>query len=233
MKPVLLLIPGLLSATDVWRGVTAELGGEADVRVVDVTTQSSIVDMASDAHACIADVPADTRLVVCGHSMGGYVAMEMLEASGRRPDAIALLSTSARPESDEGRAMREKTIAAIGRDFERVIQGIASFGAGEAMRDDADRMRGVVDTMRRVGPDAAIRQNRAAVARGDRRETLSQVRIPALVVCGREDRVISPAMSEELAALIPDSRLEWIEGAGHLLAIENPKQVASLLRTLL
>ena len=233
MKPVLLLIPGMLNTTDVWRGVAAELEGSAVVRVVDVTTQSSIEDMARDAAAVVADVPAGTRLVVAGHSMGGYVAIEMLTHAGRRPDAIALLSTSGRPESDEARANREKTIAAMERDYERVVQGIASFGTSKTSRADEPLMQAIVGMLRGVGPEVAVRQNRASAARADRRATLASLAIPALVVCGSEDRVIPLPLSEELAALIPGARLEVIDAAGHMIALESAQRLAALLRTLL
>ena len=233
-KPVLLLIPGMLNTAEVWREVVAALGADAEVRIADVTTQDSIAAMARDARALVADVPPTTPLVVCGFSMGGYTAIEMVSGAGRRPDALALLSTSARSETEEGQAMREKTIAAIGRDFEKVIQGVASFGTAKATHADERLMTHILDMMRAVGPDAAIRQNRAIAARSDRREQLSQLTgMPSLVLCGREDRITPPPLSEELAGLLPRAQLERIDGAGHMAPLEAGPQVAELLRTLL
>lgn len=235
MKPVLLLIPGMLNTPAVWREVADALADDADVRILDVTTQAGIAEMARDAAACVADVPAATPLVVCGFSMGGYTAIEMLARTdgGRRPDAVGLLSTSARPETPEGRVVREKTIAAIERDFEKVIQGVASFGTAAASHADAPLMQRIVEVMRNAGPAAAIRQNHAIADRGDHAEALRKLDLRVLVMCGREDRITPPALSEELAALIPGARLEWIDDAGHMTPMEAPDQVAALLRTLL
>ncbi len=235
MKPVLLLIPGMLNTAGIWADVAAALTGEADVRIADVTTQETIADMAKDARTRIADVPAGTRVVICGFSMGGYAAIELVSTEGRKPDALALLSTSARPETPEGRTVREKTIAAIGRDFEKVLQGVATFGTAEATRAEADGalMKRITDVMRGIGPDAAIRQNHAVASRSDHREVLSKLDIPTLVICGREDRITPPEVSEELAALIPGARLEWVDNAGHMTPLESPARVAELLRTLL
>lgn len=236
-KPVLLLIPGMLNTAEVWRDVAIALAPDADVRIADVTTQESIAGMARDARALVADVPESTPLAICGFSMGGYIAIEMVagEAStGRRPDALALLSTSARPETDEGRAMREKTIAAIGRDFVKVIQGVATFGCAEATCADEARMARILEIMRAVGPEAAVRQNRAIAARADRREQLARLAgVSVLVMCGREDRITPPPLSKELAALLPHARLEWIDGAGHMTPLEAAPRVAALLRGLL
>lgn len=233
MKPLLLLIPGMLNTRQVWSGVADCLGEAAEVRIAEVTTQETVADMARDAWATVADAPAERRLVICGFSMGGYVAMDMLADGGRRPDAMALLSTSGRPESTEGRAMRDKTIAAIGRDFEKVVQSVAQFSTAEATHADAPRMQSILAMMRATGAAAAIRQNRAVAGRADRREVLASLDVPTLVICGREDRITPPALSEELAALVPGASLEWIDGAGHMTPVEAAPQVAALLRRLL
>jgi pimeloyl-ACP methyl ester carboxylesterase len=232
MKPVLLLIPGMLNTAAVWDGVVAELGDAAEVRIADVTTQADIPAMARDARARVDDLAPGRRVVACGFSMGGYVLLEMLRG-GWRPDAIALLSTSARADTEEGRAGREKTIAAIGRDFEKVVQNIAAFGTAEATHADGPRMAAIASLMRGVGPEAAIRQNRAVAARADQRDLLPQLSLPTLVICGDEDRITPPRLSEEMAALMPGAQLEWIAQAGHLAPVEAAPRVAALLRPLL
>ncbi len=119
MKPVLLLIPGMLNTRAIWGRVAPLLQDAAEVRIASVLTQSSIPEMARDAWALVADVAAGTPLVICGFSMGGYTALEMLANPRRAVAAVGLLDTSGRPETPEGMATREKTIAAIGKDFAR------------------------------------------------------------------------------------------------------------------
>ena len=93
-----------------------------------------------------------------------------------------------------------------------------------------DGMRSMMHT---VGAAAAIRQTRAIMARSDHRAMLAQLAMPALVVCGRHDKVAPPALSEELAQLIPGAQLEWIEHAGHQTPLEAPDIVARHLQTLI
>ncbi|MCJ0764787.1 alpha/beta fold hydrolase [Variovorax terrae] len=233
MKPVLLLIPGMLNTAEVWAGVAEHLGDAAELRIATVQTQDSIAQMARDAWALLADVPAGVPLVLCGFSMGGYVALEMMASPDRPVSALALLDTSARPESAEGAAMREKTIAAIGRDFSKVVDGVAQFATHAASREDAALMARLREVMLGIGSEAAIRQNRAILGRADHRARLAQLNVPTLVMCGRDDKVTPPALSQELAALIPGARLEWIENAGHMAPMEQPARVAALLATLL
>ena len=238
MKPVLLLIPGMLNTARVWSHVTPLLQAHADIRIADVTTQTSIADMARDAWALVADLPITQKLVVCGFSMGGYVALELIatylisdHASGTR--ATALINTSARAETADSMLARDKTIQAAERDFERVIQGIAQFGIHKDHHADAALMAEALSIMRETGQQAAVRQLHAIKARADQRALLPRIQGKALVVSARGDAVVPPAMSEEMAALLPNASLEWLEPAGHMTPLEQPARLATLLRTLL
>jgi len=233
MKPVLLLIPGMLNTAAVWREVVPLLAARFEVRIADVQTQSSIAGMARDAWARVADVPAGAPVLVCGFSMGGYVAIEMIAGQGKEVDGLLLLDTSARPETAEGAALREKTIAAIQRDFDKVAAGVAQFATDETRHADENWMAALRALLREIGPEAAIRQNRAIVGRADHRKALATWRIPVRVVCGRSDRVTPPELSRELADLIPSAQIEWIEGAGHMTPLEAPAQVAAAIGSLL
>ncbi|HSV53694.1 MAG TPA: alpha/beta fold hydrolase [Burkholderiaceae bacterium] len=234
MKPVLLLIPGMLNTSSIWNRVAPLLQDDADIRIANVCTQTSISEMARDAWRLLENVPAQVPKLICGFSMGGYVAIEMTAgAKAHAINALALLDTSCRPEAPEGVATREKTIAALERNFEKTFTGIAQFGVHEKNRGNAALMDDILSIMRDVGVAAAVRQNRAIMARTDHRAALAQLRFPALVMCGRADQITPPALSEELAATIPGARLEWIEDAGHMTPLEQPARVAQLLRGLL
>lgn len=231
-KPVLLLIPGMLNTAAIWRDVTPHLKGLADIRIASVLTQTSIADMARDAWQQVADVPADTPLVICGFSMGGYTALEMLAHPGRMVNGLGLLDTSARPESAEGRVTRERTIAAIAKNFERVVDGVLQFGTAAATQAQPDLMQAIRQVMVDAGAEAASRQNQAIMARADSLALLKTLSMPVVVMCGREDRITPPELSSEMASLIPGGRLEWIENAGHMTPMEQPARVAGLLKTL-
>ncbi len=237
-KPVLLLIPGMLNTARIWSRVVPLLQDAADIRIADVTTQSSIADMARDAWALVADVPVTQRLVVCGFSMGGYVALELIASNliankSMGTWAIGLLNTSSRAETTDGMVTREKTIAAMERDFERVIQGIATFGIHKSHHVDVALMSEALSIMRETGAPAAIRQLRAIMARADQGSLLPRIQAQALVMSSKNDLVVPPGASEEMTGLIPNARLEWITPAGHMTPLEQPAQVATLLKTLL
>ncbi len=232
MRPTLLLIPGMFNTTAIWEPVAAHLRTQADIHIADVLTQDSIAAMADDAWAMVAGLPAETPLVVAGFSMGGYVAIELLAAHAQRVHGVAFVDTSARTETAESLEVREKTIRALERNFERTVEGIIPFSLHPA-HHGGPLASGMRQMMHAVGAEAAIRQNRAIMGRQDHRAALAQLAIPALVVCGREDKVTPPALSEDLAALVPGARLEWLDTAGHQTPIEQPEALAMLLASLL
>lgn len=227
MKAVLLLLPGMLNDAGIWRDVVWPLADALELRAMPTLMQESVPAMARAAWAAVADVPANVPLLLAGFSMGGYVALEMLAQSARPLAGAALVSTSARPESPEGAASREKTIAGMQADFGKVVDGILKWGMHASDPELVQRLRTM---MLGVGPGTAIRQNRAIMGRADHRAVLAKLALPVAVLCGRQDRITPPGLSEELAALLPRATLHLVEDAGHMLPAEQPAAVARILR---
>jgi pimeloyl-ACP methyl ester carboxylesterase len=84
MKPTLVLLHGLLNDERVLEPMASPLRARADIRIPNLRRQDCIAQMSRDAWAEVADVPADTPLVLAGFSMGGYVAQQMLADAPRR-----------------------------------------------------------------------------------------------------------------------------------------------------
>lgn len=232
MKPALLLIPGMFNTVEVWEPVAAHLRPHAEIRVADVTTQESLDAMAIDAWNMVANLPPGTPLFVAGFSMGGYVLIELLAAHAAALDGVAFIDTSARTETPETLLVREKTIAALERNFAKTVEGIIGYSLHPENQQNKALADGMRSMMHGVGARTAIRQTRALMVRSDRRDMLAQLRMPALVVCGREDKVVPPEASAELAQLIPGARLEWLDKSGHQTPLEQAEALAQLLLSL-
>ncbi|MEO6625721.1 MAG: alpha/beta fold hydrolase [Burkholderiaceae bacterium] len=233
MKPVVLLIPGMLNTKAVWDQVVPLLQDAAEVRIADVLTQASIADMARDAWAMLADVAPATPVVLCGFSMGGYVALDMVVRPQRALAGLLLLDTSPRPESPEGQVTRARTIAALERNFPKVVESLLTFNTHPDHHQDAELFATLRAIMLPVGSETAVRQTRAVAGRTDHRTALAALAIPTRVLCGREDKVTPPMWSQELSDLIPGAQLEWLAQSGHMAPVEQPHEVANAIRSLL
>ncbi len=232
MKPVLLLIPGMFNTGAIWDPVRQCVGDSAEVRIADVLTQDSIAAMAHGAWQLVADMEPRRTLVVAGFSMGGYVALELLAQHPGTVHGLAMVDSAAAVESEQSMQVRHKTIHALERNFERTVEGIIRFSLHPNSLGNTALVDGMRSMMHAVGAAGAIRQTRAIMARRDHRALLSGLTIPVSILCGREDKVTPPALTEELQTLLPHAHLEWIDDAGHQTVLEQAPTVAGHLTAL-
>ena len=166
------------------------------------------------------------RAHVCGLSLGGVVAIAMHHAAEDRCKSLILADTfAAHP---DGRAIFERSRDALAAGN---LRHLAESRVDVLLAQPAVPIvrREVVDTMAAIAP-AAYLIGAEAVWLADQRERAAEVRVPTLVLCGAEDRVTPPALSRELAKLIPGSRSELIERSGHLTNFEQPDAFNTLVR---
>ena len=230
MTPVWLLIPGMLNDSRVWEDVVAGLKHQALIRIADVRTQTSMAEMARDAWSLVKDVPKEAPLYLAGFSMGGYVAIEMLNQPARDLQGLALLSTSGLGETSEGRLQREKTIVAMQNDFPKALEGVLKWNTHQPSPEFLEYLRNM---MQAVGLATAVRQIRAISQRHEYRPMLEHLHLPVRVLCGAHDRVIPQQRSEELAHWIPGEQLHVVPGAGHMLPMEQPQAVVDAMLALM
>jgi pimeloyl-ACP methyl ester carboxylesterase len=231
--PVLLLIPGMSNTPAVWGPTRAHLGeGEGlEVRVTDVRLASDIAAMARAGWQALADVPAGRPVLLAGFSMGGYVALRMLADAPRQAQGLALVCSSARPDSPDSAPMRERAIAAATRDYGKYVNSVTQWLLAHAPSIDPDLLQAIRADQLAAGADTTIAQQRTVSQRADQRALLRGLRIPLLAVAGERDQLVPPALSQEAAELAPDARLEIVSGVGHLLPWESPERLGPLLRT--
>lgn len=228
LNPTLLLIPGMLNDSSVWQGVLPLLPSTWIVRIANVLTQQSILDMARDAWCTLDDLEKDQPLIIAGFSMGGYVAIEMLANPKRNIQAAALISTSVLPETEESRTNREKTMAAMQNNFPKVVEGILKFSTHEASTDVIDALR---QMQLAIGCETAIRQTQAIMDRRDHRAKLASLHFPVALMCGDFDRVTPPELTRHIQTCIPHATSTWVS-SGHMLPVQQPQAVAKSLNAL-
>lgn len=222
----LILLPGLACNHVMWQPQLAVLPAHWRAQVTDVHTRCDSIE--SMARTLLAEHPGE--LVLCGASMGGIVAMQVAQQAPERIRGLALLGTSARPETEEMRALREVavTLFADGR-ADEVLRANVPLAFHPRHASDRLLVQRYLDFVLEAGAQQLIGQNRAIMARPDARRDLARVRCPVLVVCGDTDQLTPPECSREIAELLPQARLETIVQCGHMLTMEQPDRVNALL----
>jgi len=165
------------------------------------------------------------RFSVAGHSMGGYIVFAMLRARPERLERIALVCTRAAADSAEARRAREINAARVlaeGPGFlaESMAERVLGANPEPAL---ASRVR---DIIRAASPAGVATALRGMAARPDSTPLLQSIRVPTLVVAGREDKIVPVEEARAMAASIPGARLQVLDGAGHIPMLERPEDLA-------
>ena len=176
----------------------------------------------------LADAPP--RFALAGLSMGGYIAFAMLRQAPERIAKLALLDTSARPDTAEQSARREKFIGlADSGKLNDVVETLAPRFLHRNRQNDEALKRVVQDMAADTGPEAFVRQQRAIMSRVNSRPLLAAIRCPTLVLVGDGDELTPPELSKEICTGIPSARLIVVPDCGHLSTIEKPDAVNAAL----
>lgn len=154
---------------------------------------------------------------ICGLSLGGVVAIAMHAAAPEQCASLILADTFA--VHPQGQAIYDRSIAAS-----HDMRGLAEARVGALLvSQDAALRQSVIETMAAIDPEA-YRLGARAVWLADQTERAAAIRTPTQVVVGDEDAITPTALSEELATLIPNSRLDVIHGASHLANLDRPDE---------
>jgi pimeloyl-ACP methyl ester carboxylesterase len=225
-KPTLILLPGQLCDAALWSAQLTALADIAEIRVADLTRDDTVEAMAERVLA-----GAPPRFALCGLSLGGYVAFEIVRRAGDRVTRLGLMNTSARPDTVDRSAEREHSVRAarIGT-FKGVTAHFLPSILHPIHAADPEMAAVVLAMTERVGRVAFEKQQNAAILRPDCRPLLSSIRCPTLVVGGAQDQVTPPILQTEIAIDIRDARLEILDPCGHLAPIEQADTVNRLIR---
>lgn len=222
----LVLLPGLLCDAALWRPQVEAFGENYDIFIADFTRADTIAGMGEAALALAPD-----RFNLAGLSMGGYVAQEVMRRAPERVERLALLDTSARPDTEEQRARRRGLIELAQKGhFKGVTPRLLPLLIHASRREEAELTRIVMGMAERVGPDAFLRQQKAIMDRPDSRSDLRRFACPTLVLCGRDDALTPLELSREMAEAVPGAELVVVEECGHLSSLERPVEVNAALR---
>jgi pimeloyl-ACP methyl ester carboxylesterase len=184
--------------------------------------------MAGMAEQVLSAMPQ--RFTWIGLSLGGYVAFEAIRRALPRLERLVLIDTTAVADHPQRREGRHQDIATVRQGgIEALIPELPSRWLLPAHVSNAALGELMADMARSVGAVGQFNQQTAMLGRPDSHADLVQVRVPTLVMCGRQDPVTPLVDHEAMAACVPGAELQVIDSCGHLSTIEQPEAVTSEL----
>ena len=221
----LLFIPGLLCTKAIFEAQFDAFAGVADCHVADTTAMGSISQMAEKALEQMSG-----EFAVLGFSMGGYVALEIARLAPTRLTGLALVSTSAKPDTPEKQAARQSLIelSKIGKFKGVTPRLLPRFFSAQSLADES-KTSVVLKMGAEIGQDNFMLQQQAIMGRRDQRPHLADFTKPSVVICGTKDILTPQEDSKEAASLLPNAELHLLEDIAHMSTIEAPKAVNQAL----
>jgi 3-oxoadipate enol-lactonase len=185
------------------------------------------MDQYADDVAALLDWLGIESAVICGLSMGGYVAMALWRRHRERVHAFVFCDTKGGADSDEAKGRRDELIALVKRDGARAIAepqltGMVGASTREKRIDVVNALRAMMGRQPAAGIIGALQALRD---RPDSRETLRTITVPSLVIVGEEDVLTPIKEARAIAEALPPAarvRLEIIASAGHVPCLERP-----------
>lgn len=221
----ILLVPGLICTAEIFAPQTLALWPHGPVTIASTMTGDTITEMAANILAA-----APPRFALGGISMGGYLCFEIFRQAPDRVLKLALIDTSARPDSAAQTAFRETRIAeAQAGGFEAAMLAQFPIVVDPSHVDDPALKAMHLGMARVIGVEGYVRQQRAIIGRPDSRPTLAAINVPTVVVVGENDKLTPLELSNEMAQGIAGAQLVVIPASGHMSTREQPELVSAAL----
>jgi 3-oxoadipate enol-lactonase len=231
-KTPLVFLHGIGGAARAWRGQIAAFNDRYRAMAWDMPGYGGSAALPGVSIAALADALQDflgaiggPRPVLVGHSIGGMIVQQWLTKHPRAAAAVVLAQTSPAFGKTEGDWQKQFIEARLGPlDRGETMKSLAPVLVKELVGDspDADGMEAARDCMASV-PEASYRAMMLALLGFDQRKALADISVPTLVLSGSKDRNAPAPMMAKMATYIPSATYVELEGAGHLVNLEQPK----------
>ena len=163
------------------------------------------------------------KAVVCGLSMGGYIALNAVKRYQERFSAIVFSDTQCIADNEEVRKKRMNTIEQINQDgLEKFAEGfVKNIFCESSLLNKPDLVEKILNVILSTSPNTIMGTLKALAERSETCSTLNSISIPTLILCGKEDKVTPTEQSEMMNKAIKNSIFHIIDTAGHMSNLEN------------
>jgi pimeloyl-ACP methyl ester carboxylesterase len=242
--PPLLLVHGFPLDHTMWRHQIAHFKAKHRVIAPDLRgfgTSSltpgkvTMQQFANDLAAILDAVGENRPVVLCGLSMGGYIAWQFVEHHRSKLAALIVCDTKAAPDTPEAKKTRLEAADRLEREGTSFLAEtmLPKLFGQQLLDSPPEYVQETSAVILRTNPNACAAAQRGMAERVDYRPQLGRIDLPTLVVCGEKD-VISPAKEmREIAAAIPTARYVEIPAASHMSPLEMPQPVNAAIEEFL
>ncbi|MET0721134.1 MAG: alpha/beta fold hydrolase [Tardiphaga sp.] len=221
----LVLVAGLACSSRIYAPLVPDLWSHGPVMVANHIRDDS---MAAIARRILSEAPP--RFALAGHSMGGYIAFEIMKQAPERVMRLALLNTHPLPDTPEAAARRRDQIARVrAGGFHAILDELFLKFVHPSRLGDAGLRQLVRDMGDDIGAEAFVRQLQALITRADMRPLLTSIRCPTLVLTSDEDGLVPNEWSAEMAENITGAKLVVVRDCGHLPQVEQTQATLKAL----
>lgn len=232
--PTLLLIHGFPLNSSMWEPQLEDLSDIARIIAPDLRGHGqsdampgpySTAMIADDCVGLLDALGIQEPVVVCGMSMGGYIALELYRQHPDLVEGLILVSTRAGADSEEGKAGRDRAADRVEAEGPQVIVAdmLPKMMAPETYEIDPDLASEVEAMMQTTSPEGMVGALMAMKERADSTSMLAEIDVPTLIIHGAEDQIIPLSEARAMREAIPDAELVVIPEAGHLANLEQPE----------
>ena len=166
------------------------------------------------------------KAVLCGLSMGGYIALRTVERNPERVKALILADTQSKPDSNEAKLKRAASIGAIKKlgvkpYAESFVKAVFATDSLTKKTATVEKINQIIQMNSSLGICGALL---ALASRTDTTEALPAIKVPTLILVGENDKLTPPSASHEMYSKIPKSEIHLISNAAHMSNLENPDE---------
>jgi pimeloyl-ACP methyl ester carboxylesterase len=238
--PVILLIHGFPFSKTIWQNEIELLKENFRVIAYDVrghgqsdagTLPFSIQQFANDLLLFISALKLD-KVSLCGHSMGGYIALLSITQNPDRFSSLILCNTQCNEDSAEAKMKRADTMLAVQANGLKkyATDSIDMLFSKTAITEYPKAVAFVEEIILSTHLETITQTLLALANRSETCSSLHTITVPVLILVGAEDRLTPPEASLKMKALIPQSDLKILESVGHISNLEAPEEFVHNLK---
>jgi 3-oxoadipate enol-lactonase len=205
--------------------------GQSSISPGTVTMKQFADDLASILPALGENRP----VILCGLSMGGYVAWQFVEHHRSKLAALIVCDTKAAPDTPEAKKARLEAAERLEREGTKFLAEtmLPKLFSAQLMNAPPPYVQETSAVILRTDPSGCAAAQRGMAERVNYRPQLSRIDLPTLVLCGENDVISPPKEMREISDAIPNARYVEIPATGHMAPLEKPELVNAAMDSFL